>query len=310
MKKIYFLLCLILCFYINLFADGQGTTVFQTLQLPLSAYDASVANTFISGTSSALNNPSIVPYMENAVILSHAIYLTDTNYTVLGANYNIDKKSAINFSFLYFNYGSMDKTFDDGAGGYVRNGSFDANDKLVSFSYARKPNDKITYGASIKYINQTIDDVSYNGFALHLSGLCFISPNFFTVVGLNNIGPDVSGYSLPADFYFGLSGYLSSVLLFVGQVDNYYNDSISELKLAVEYEPTQVFLCRFGYTIPVKKEFADENELITNLTFGVGLKFSSVSVDYAWIPKGDLGSIHMFSLMYKFNQGKDKQEKE
>ena len=307
-RKSYIILLIILFFFGYSFAGGQGTTVFQTLQLPLTAYDASVANTNISGTQSALNNPAIVPFLETSVTLSHAIYLTDTNYTVLGANYNIDKKSSINFTFLYFNFGSMDKTFDDGSGGYIKSGTFDANDKMFSFSYARNPNDKITYGASIKYINQTIDDVSYNGFALHLSGLYFISPNFFTIAGLNNIGPDVSGYSLPTDFYLGLSGYLSPVLLFVGQLDNYYNDSISELKLALEYEPTHVFLCRFGYTIPVKKEFADENELVTNLTFGVGLKFSSVSIDYAWLPKGDLGSIHMFSFIYKFNMEKDKQE--
>ena len=302
-RKIYFVLVSLLFLCGVSFAGGQGTTVFQTLQLPFTAYDASVANTFISGKPSALNNPAIVPFLENSVILSHAIYLADTNYTVIGGNYNIDKKSAINVSLLYFSFGSMDKTFDDGAGGYIKQGSFDASDKLLSVSYARNINDQITYGASLKYINQSIDDVSYSGIALHLSGLYFISDNFFVIGGLNNLGPNVKGYSLPTDFYLGLSGYLSPVLLFVGQLDNYYNDSISELKLALEYEPAKVFCCRFGYTFPVKKEFADDNELITNLTLGIGLKFTSVSIDYAWLPKGDLGSVNMFSFTYRFKQG-------
>ena len=303
-KKVIIILLFILFFCDYSFCDGQGTTVFQTLQLPLTAYDASVANTFISGTSSALNNPAIVPFLQKAVILSHAIYLADTNYTVLGGNYNLNDKSSVNFTFLYFNFGSMDRTFDDGSGGYIKQGSFDANDKMFSLSYARYLNDKITYGVSAKYVTQTIDDVSYGGFALHLSGLYFIDNNFFIIAGVNNIGPKIQDYNLPTNLYFGLSGYLSSQLTFVGQLDNYYNDCISELKLALEYEPLKIFLCRFGYTIPVKKEFADENELITNLTLGLGFKFSSVSVDYAWLPKGDLGSVHMFSLTYKFHQEK------
>lgn len=297
MKKIYFILCFIFLFHVNLFAYGQGTTIFQTLQLPLTAYDASVANAFVSGISS----PAVVPFLQNSVILSHAIYLVDTSYTILGGNYNINEKSGINLSFLYFNYGSMDRYLDDGSGGYIRQGSFEANDKLVSISYARKFNNNITCGLSLKYMSQTIDDVSYSGYALHLSGLYFINDNVFVITGLNNLGTKVRNYNLPANFYLGLSWYLTQQLLVMGQLDNYYNDSISELKLALEYEPIKIFLCRFGYAVPIKKEVADENELITNLTLGVGLKFSIVDVDYAWLPKGDLGSIHMFSLTYKFN---------
>lgn len=298
-KRIYTLLLLLLCYSLS-FAEGQGTTIFQTLQLPLTAYDASLANTFISGKQSALNNPAIVPFLETSVTLSHAIYLVDTSYSVISANYNINNKSSINLSALYFNYGNMDKTFDDGSGGYIQNGSFDANDKLVSFSYSRMPNDKISYGLSAKYINQTIDNVSYNGFALHLSGLYFINDNFFVIGGLNNIGPKVCDYNLPTNFYLGFSGYLSEPLLFVSQLDNYFNDEITELKLALEYVPVDIFNFRFGYTLPVKKKFADENELITNLTLGIGLKFNALSIDYAWLPKGDLGNVHMFSLLYKF----------
>jgi hypothetical protein len=301
MKKIYFILFFILFFYINLFAGGQGTTIFQTLQLPLTAYEASVANTFISGTDSALNNPSILPFTKNSVILSHAIYLADTNYTVLGGNYNINEKSSINFTFSYFNYGSMDRYIEDPISGYIKQGSFDANDKLFSISYARNINNKVSYGITLKYISQNIDDVSYNGYALHLSGLYFINSNAFILTGLNNIGPKVKDYNLPVNFYLGLAGYLKEQLLLVGQLDNYYNDSITELKLALEYELIKIFSCRFGYVIPIKKEFANENEFLTNLTLGVGLKFSIVDIDYAWLPKGDLGAVHMFSLTYKFN---------
>ena len=300
-KKVIIILLFVLFFCGYSFCDGQGTTIFQTLQLPLTAYDASIANTFVS----AISSPATVPFLQNSVILSHAIYLVDTSYTVLGGNYNINEKSGINFSFLYFNYGSMDKYLDDGSGGYIRQGSFEANDKLFLVSYAQNFNDKISCGLSLKYLTQTIDDVSYNGYALHLSGLYFINDNFFVIAGLNNIGPKVEDYNLPTNVYLGLSGYLTSQLLAIGQLDNYYNDCITELKLALEYKPVKIFLCRFGYAIPIQKEVADENELITNLTLGVGLQFSAVTVDYAWLPKGDLGSVHMFSFIYKFGQGKE-----
>ncbi len=296
-KKVITILLFVLYLCGYSFCDGQGTTMFQTLQLPLTAYDASVANTFVSGISS----PATVSFLQNSVVLSHAIYLVDTSYTVLGGNYNINEKSGINFSFLYFNYGSMDRYLDDGSGGYVRQGSFEANDKLFSISYARNFNDKTACGLSLKYLTQNIDDVSYSGFAIHLSGLYFINDNIFAIAGLNNIGPKIEDYNLPANFYLGLSWYLTHQLLVMGQLDNYYNDSVSELKLALEYEPVKIFLCRFGYMVPIQKEVADENELITNLTLGVGLKFSFLDIDYAWLPKGDLGSIHMFSLTYKFN---------
>lgn len=282
-------------------AKGVGTTMFPILQMPASAYDAALAYTTVAGEYSAIQNPSIIPFLKRSVIFSHAAYLEGTRYSVGDVNLMLNEKSGLNFAFYYFDYGSLDRYLESGDD-YVKSGSFNPNEKVLNISYGRKFNRNFYYGASLKYVGQTIDDVSYSGYAIGFSGTYFITNNMLLSSGINNLGPRVSGYDLPTNFYLGFSGEVDQEkgVLVAAQLDAYYNDEVYELKLACEKQYDDLFFLRFGYVVPLENHNGTNNGFITNLTLGAGLKYKGFFVDYAWLPKGDLGNVHMFTLRVDF----------
>jgi hypothetical protein len=132
-----------------------------------------------------------------------------------------------------------------------------------------------------------------------VSGLYFVSDFVYFALGINDFGSDVKGYSMPTDLYCSLTGNLNDTTIGVIQVDNYYNDDLCELKLAVE-KKVDNFSMRFGYVVPNKDYNGTNNSFATNLTLGLGLNITNFFIDYAWLPKGDLGNVHMFTVRVKF----------
>ena len=270
----------------TVFADGIGTTMFQILQMPTNAYDASLANTSSMGDNSVLENPSLIPFLKRSIILSHAIYLQDIKYSIGAINLPIKEDSGLNVSFCYFDVGSIDRTLEYNDG-YMYDGSFNVNDKYLNVSYGKKIGQYFSAGASLKYIKQNIDDVSYSGFAAALSGLYFFSKDTYCNFGINNFGPAVNGYSLPTNLYCSVVGPIGEHSVGIIQFDDYYNDDIINCKIATETGFEDIIFLRLGYDFVLNKNYnGTNNDFITNLTLGVGLKFNKFFIDYAWLPKG------------------------
>lgn len=298
-KRYFVVLACVLIFAQFALAKGIGTTMFQILQMPADAYDAALANTTSAGKMSAIINPAIIPFLPRTIILSHSIYIQDTSYSVGDVNFPLSKTSGINFSFCYFDMGSITRTtkeFD----GYREHGNFKANDKLFTLSYGTEIADSLFAGLSLKYIKQTIDDVSYSGFMASLSGLFFVSDNISLSLNIRDVGPNVKGYSLPLDVNVGICGEITETLSGIIQIDEYYNDDIMEFKFAVEKSFMDLFSIRAGYILPTEQYGGTNNSFFTNLTLGAGLTFKGFFVDYAWLPKEDLGNVHMFTIRVNF----------
>ena len=297
-SKIIITLLSVIIFTQFVFAKGIGTSMFQILQMPVTACDAALANTYVSSEDSALNNPSLIPFLFRSITLSHVVYLEDMKYSVGDINIPLNGKSGINFSFCYFDSGDMDRT-EIAGNSYSTNGTFNANDKVFNLSYGTRLGSSFSAGLSLKYVQQNIDDVSYSNFLVGLNGLYFVSNVVFVTAGLQNFGSDVKGYSMPTSLYCGLTASLNETTTWVFQVDDYYNEDLCELKLALE-KKVDKFAMRFGYIVPSKDYNGTNNSFFTNLTLGLGLNLTNFIVDYAWLPKGDLGNVHMFSVRVNF----------
>ena len=294
--KFCFVIFFIVLFLQTTFAKGIGTTMFQILQMPTNAYDAALANTSSMGDNSSIGNPALIPFAENSVILSHAVYLQNTRYSIGAVNIPVKETYGFNVSFCYFDMGSMDKTLDYN-GGYINDGSFNASDKYLNVSYGTRFLQNYSVGISLKYIKQDIDDVSYSGFAATLTGLYFVTNDIYLNFGIDNFGPDVKGYSLPTNLYCSIVGPLSEDFVCTLQLDDFYNDDIINCKIAAEKIFHDTFFLRFGYDTALNKDYkGTNNSFLTNLTLGAGLKMNNFFIDYAWLPKGDLGNVHMFTL--------------
>lgn len=297
-SKIIITLLSVIIFTQVVFAKGTGTTMFQILQMPVTACDAALANTYIASEVSSLSNPSLIPFLFRSITLSHVVYLENMRYSVGDINIPLSSRCGINFSFCYFDSGEMDRLETSG-NSYKTNGTFNANDKVFNLSYGTRLGSSFSAGLSLKYVEQNIDDVSYSNFLVGLNGLYFISNTVFCTAGLQNFGSDVKGYSMPTSLYCGLTATANETTTWVFQIDDYYNEDLCEFKIALE-KKVDKFAMRFGYVIPNKDFNGTNNSFITNLTLGLGLDLTNFIVDYAWLPKGDLGNVHMFTVRINF----------
>ncbi len=297
-SKIIITLLSVIIFTQFVFAKGTGTTMFQILQMPTTACDAALANTYIANEVSSLSNPSLIPFLFRSVTLSHVVYLEDMRYSVGDINIPLSSRSGINFSFCYFDSGDIDRLETSG-NSYKTKGTFKADDKVFNLSYGTRLGSAFSAGLSLKYVQQNIDDVSYSNFLVGLNGLYFVSNNVFLTAGIQNFGSDVKGYSMPTSLYCGLTASLNETTTWVFQLDDYYNEDLCEFKLALE-KKVDKFAMRFGYIVPGKDYNGTNNAFITNLTLGLGLDLTNFIVDYAWLPKGDLGNVHMFTVRVNF----------
>ena len=280
------------------FAKGIGTTMFQILQMPTSAYDASLANTSVSGKSSVITNSAFIPFLNRSIILTHAIYLEDMKYSIGDINIPLNERSGINFSFSYFDSGEMDRILESGSG-YKSDGNFNASDKVFNLSYGMKFSSSVSMGVTLKYIEQKIDDISYSNFLAGLNGIYFFSSTTFITAGIDNFGTKVKDYDMPTKIYCGLTGNINETATGTIQIDDYYNEDVCEIKVALEKQIEKLAL-RCGYVIPTKNYMGTNNAFVTNLTLGAGFDFKFFVIDYAWLPKGDLGNIHMFTVRINF----------
>jgi hypothetical protein len=75
-----------------------------------------------------------------------------------------------------------------------------------------------------------------------------------------------------------------------------------QLKSAIELNNSQRFFLRLGYTLQLNnsnKSLGEWYKRNLSLGFGINIK-ETVSVDYSWLPFGDLGNTNIVSLRVEF----------
>lgn len=185
-------------------------------------------------------------------------------------------------------------------------GTFNAGDSAYALSYSYAHDDRLSLGATGKYIHQTIDAYSASAMAADLGVLYRLNPTgerpVSAAASVRNIGPGI-GYAgqkdpLPTTVVLGGAAALTKGLtldLDLGKA----RDSSVYAALGAEgrreiVEGIQGAL-RAGYNSS-RRDIGG----LAGLSAGGGLAFPKASVDMAWIPFGSLGDAFRFSLLVKF----------
>ena len=263
-KFLIVFLSLIICAQ-NIFAKDVGTTMFQILQMPTNAYDAALAETSISGETSSLSNPSLVPFAPRSITLSHVIFLEEMSYSIGDINFPFNERSAINFSFCYFDSGKMDRTIESGDS-YITAGDFNATDKVFSLSYGQIFGKSFSAGASIKFIEQKI--LICVVFSRILILICvvfllkktrFASNHFIpimkTISGLGQISGQLS--LLTGQSIFGFSVEVRIVgfpFIFISNILEYFTKScgnriIDDTPSVLDYKNQMIMKCEYRMVV-------------------------------------------------------------
>ena len=305
-KKLSATLAAMIFLYTGAFAENNaGTTVFNFLKLPATASQAALAGMTSYESASAPMNPSMISFQDKPLLsASYAMHFQGTSFN--SANFTLPAgKWGFNVSYGGMNYGDIEGAEEDASGGYVKTGTFTADDAYAGFSIGRELAEGITAGAGVKYMWQTIDGSKLDGIAFSFAGTYVSNHDWYISGGVENVGRDVEGYALPS------SGFISFINTYTddtvpgeftygGELRAFF-DQTYWLKASCEYNYKSMVFVRAGYSLPLTNSNDSLGDWYEkNLSLGFGFSYDFFKIDYAWLPFGDLGATSMFSLQLTF----------
>ena len=310
----------------NLGGQRAGISAFQFLKIGVGARGVAMGEVYVAvvnDASSLFWNPAGMAQMtEDQVFVAHTEYVADIRHEFLGAVYHITGSDALGLALTSLHMNDMEITTETQPLGTGRYFSF--GDVGVGLSYSRKMTDQFSFGATVRYAEETLDMLKMRSVMVDLGTYYWtgLGTARFAVV-IANFGADVSprgtatqtdggavrdfqSFSLPTVFKLGFA--FEPVQTEEHRVTtsaqlNHPNDNAENVRIGVEYAWRNAFFLRGGLkrTIGQKLLGADETSeesYMLGAGFSVATGFNTVSADYAYAHFNLLGAIHRFSLTF------------
>ncbi len=310
----------------NLGGQRAGISAFQFLKIGVGARGVAMGEAYVAvanDASSLFWNPAGMAQMtDNEVFVAHTEYVADIRHEYLGGVYHLTGADVIGVSATSLHMKDMEITTETqplGTGRY-----FTFGDVGLGVSYARKMTDQFSFGASVRYVEETLDILKMRSFMVDLGTYYWtgLGTTRFAVV-ITNFGADVkpSGtavmtdggvvtdfqpFSLPTLFKLGFA--FEPVMTDEHRVTvsvqlNHPNDNAENVRLGTEYAWNNTLFLRGGLkrTIGQKLLAADETSeesYMLGAGFRMATPVSTIEADYAYAHFGLLGAIHRFSVTF------------
>ena len=282
-------------------AAGVGTTGASFLKVGVGARElalGSAASVLTEGANAANWNPArLADVKQKSLSASYNILFIDESQGYLGYATPLENGAGVIGAGLnYLTVSDIEKRAGDTDNA---DSKFSNNNMAVSLSYARaevRPN--LALGANLKYISQKLDVQTDKTIALDLGSTYKINSAWTAAFVVQNLGGNIGPDKLPLILKGGAATRLfKDKLAVAADADWLANDERFYLDLGAEYALNANLAFRAGYQIG---RSADKLGGLTGLGAGMGLKFDRFSLDYAYVPFGDLGDTHRMTLGFNF----------
>lgn len=311
--------------------DYSGTSAANFLKIgvgsrPMAMGDAAIAS--INSAEALYWNVGALTRIEEefSFAVSSMEWLVESRNSYVAASYKMDGVGTFGIDLQYLDYGKIEETTV-----YDQNGTgrfLSASDIVIGLGYARELTDRFSFGAKIKYINETIAEASGDAFAVDLGAVfltSFFDNKLRLAAALSNFGTKMKFGGRDLSVTYNIPGNpgnkqipaeLSTIewdipLLLRFGVSNYFIDN-EDLSLLVAYDildsrdyqvrhnlGAEVGLYKMVYLRGGYKFNYDE----VKYTVGIGLDFKNIidynlKLDYVFLNFGDFGSLNQFSLLF------------
>jgi len=306
-------LCLISLMPLAAQNENAGTTGFDTLKLFYNARTTAMGGAVngIPKNADALDfNPAaILEAGQRSVATSVMDHLVGSGGGSVSYVFPKNRFAAYGASLRYWNSGSIDRTEISSTGELIETGeSFGAQNLVVSVTGARFISPALDLGGSVKFVYDSIDDVSASALLIDV-GILHHTVNEKIKVGLSarNLGFQTSYYtdtkhgeSLPTTYTAGISMQMKESLLAALDLSKAAGENIVA-RVGIEHELNPALTLRGGF----RSNAADYNlggwlAYTSGLSLGLGWKIRDFDLDYALASYGDLGITNQLTLRYNF----------
>lgn len=294
-----------------------GISTAQFLKIGIGSRASAMGDAFIAVANdvSALywNPAGLAQTNDTEIIFSHNSWLVDINHEFLGISYHLSSNDIIGLSLISLSTESMPVTTEVnpfGTGEY-----FSFGDIALGFTYARKMTEQFSFGATIKYIEETLDKLKMRGLMIDLGTYYWTglgSTRF--AVAISNFGNELSpdgkvqlfgkreinawqSFSPPTIFRIGFAfePYQNEEHKFTSSIQlNHPNDNSENVSLGFEYNWFELFFLRAGYKFNI-----DEQNYSIGAGVNTDVSYTQIEIDYSFSNFERLGSAHRFSILFK-----------
>ncbi len=295
-----------------------GITTAEFLKIGVGARANAMAESFTAVANDVFalyyNPAGITEFDKTQLAFSHSTWFVGLQHDFIGGVYHLNRQNSIGVSVISLRSDDMPVTTEYqpyGTGEYFRYG-----DVALGITFARKMTERFSFGVSVKYVDETLADVSLRGVLVDL-GTYYrtgIGSTRFAV-SVSNFGGQMApsgtaqlvdgtsvssfqGFSPPTIFRIGFAFEpyedRSNRITASAQL-NHPADNSENLAVGAEYSYVSMFYVRGGYKINVTEQ---------TYSAGAGIKastsFALVSFDYSFTPYQRLGDVHRFSIDLSF----------
>ena len=323
MKKILLFTILLMAFQIETNAQlfpilgGQrvGISTAEFLKIGVGSRASAMGDAFVAvaNDASALywNPAGLTQFKDDQLLFSHNMWVVDINHDFVGAVYHMDETNAFGISFTSLSMQDMPVTTEFqpfGTGAY-----FGFGDIALAVTYSRKMTEQFSFGGTVRYIEETLDQLKMRGVMIDLGTYYWTglgTTRFAVAVSNfgNQLAPDGEvvligkrsnsqwqAFSPPTVFRIGfaMEPYQDEINKITASIQlNHPNDNSENLSTGVEYSWKNTFYLRGGYKFNVDEQ---------NYSFGAGVyvpvSVANVTVDYSYSNFVRLGTAHRFSII-------------
>ncbi len=295
-----------------------GITAADFLTIGVGARANAMAESFAAVDNDAYalfyNPAGITQFDKTEIAISHSTWFVGLQHDFIGGVYHLDGQNSIGLSIISLQSDDMPVTTEFqpyGTGAYFKYG-----DLAFAATYARKMTEEFSFGVSVKFIDETLAQLSMRGVLIDLGTYYWtgLGTTRFAV-SVSNFGgqltpsgsvnlvdgttvSDFQSFSPPTIFRIGfaLDPYQDELNKITTSAQlNHPADNSENISLGAEYSYQSTFFIRAGYKINV-----DEQSYSVGAGVRVDARFALVFFDYAFTPYQRLGNVHRFSLNLRF----------
>lgn len=331
--KIFFIILMLIAMDSSLHAQlipnlgGQrvGISAYQFLKIGVGARATALGESFvaISNDASALfwNPAGLVQAKNNQIMFSHTQYVADINHEFLGAFYKFTPSDVIGLSLISLGTDDMLVTNETNPRGTGE--TFKYGDLAIGITYSRQMTNQFSFGATVKYIEETLDILKMRSVLVDLGTYYWTglgSVRFAAVV--SNFGGDASptgsvdlfngakvdtfqSFSPPTLFKFGIAfePYQTDIHKVTTSIQlNHPNDNAENIRVGSEYVWNDLLSLRLGIKRTIGEHLlGKDGSSEEDVTLGLGVKIpvssSTLNFDYSFSNFNRLGGVHRISLL-------------
>ena len=338
-KKLFIFFLLLFCTVAV--SQIGGKSVYQFLNLVTSPRQAALGGKVLTiydeDVNQAFFNPaSINPEMDNKLSVNYGNYFGQATYGTAAYAYTYDQHvQTFHVGVNYVNYGNFDGYDENG----IATSSFTGSDIALSFGYAYNvPFTSIYLGANAKLISSTLESYNSYGAAVDIGALFIDERNDVNwALVVRNIGTQFTSYSgvnekLPLEVLIGVSQQVENVPIrwhltlenlqqwniafsnparAVGSIDgdstpekvSGLNNAMRHVIIGAELFPKKSFNLRIGYNFRRGEELSVlEQRTFAGMSFGFGLKFNNMKLNYSYSRYTLAGNTSLFGLTINFQE--------